>query len=644
MRTARRSPSKPAENFRKPVKKILSLNTGEMEAMLIDETQGGVEASRIRRMLPETAQENPKYEDLFDFAPLAYVTLDQKGNILEANQTSASLLGLEKSSLSRLPFHRFIAPEYSSTFASVIQRAIQSQGTDSCRLKLLGSGGRPLDVQIAIMAVPDHDGVVDHCRLCVTDITQLMRDEGLAYLSTFPMLSPTPIIEVDPAGAIHFMNPSAERLFPDLRQLGLKHPWFAEWEGVNQALREGKSKETTREIPIGDKWFGQTFYLIEDTGRIRTYGREISKRKKLDDALQKSEERFRSLFNAMAEGFALHEIVCDEQGSPSDYRFLEINPAFEALTGLKREDIIGRLYKEVLPNDDPKWLKIYGDVTVTGNPVHFENYSPVLKKHFEVFAYRPAPRQFAVIFNDVTMRKQSEKELRAKTRQLEYANKELESFSHSVSHDLRAPLRAIDGFARMILRKHEQDFDDETRDKFNVIRANAQKINILIENLLTFSGINGARLAIFRINMDVLVREVWDEMKSIFPDQPMDLKITCLPEVKGDRALIRQVFHQLLSNAVKFTRIQEEPHVEVGGYEEGPDVIYYVRDRGIGFDMKYHDKLFDVFQRLHPDSDYKGMGVGLALVKRIIHRHEGRVWAEGEIDQGACFYFALPKV
>jgi PAS domain S-box-containing protein len=364
---------------------------------------------------------------------------------------------------------------------------------------------------------------------------------------------------------------------------------------------------------------------------------------KAREALKESEERYRSLFSAMTDGFALHEIICDDKGKPRDYRFLDINPAFERLTGLKREDVVGRTVSEVLPDNDAYWVEIYGKVALTGESVHFENYASVLDRHYEVFAYRPAPRQFATIFTDITERKQSERTLEERTAQLEEANKELESFSYSVSHDLRAPLRAVDGYARMILRKQGDKFDEDTMRKFNEIRSSAQMMGRLIDDLLSFSRLGRKHMSIAKMNMDDLVREVWKEVQAINSDRNMMLTVNSIPPGYGDRMLIKQVYSNLLSNAVKFTKYRSPALIEVGGYEDGDDKVYYVRDNGVGFDMAYYDKLFGVFQRLHSPDDFEGTGVGLATVQRIIHRHGGRVWAEGTLDEGAAFYFTLPQ-
>jgi PAS domain S-box-containing protein len=243
---------------------------------------------------------------------------------------------------------------------------------------------------------------------------------------------------------------------------------------------------------------------------------------------------------------------------------------------------------------------------------------------------------------DITLRKEAEKELMERAGQLEEVNKDLESFGFSIGHDLRAPLRAITGYAQMILKKQGERYDEETRRRFQMITDNAEAMGRLIDDLLAFSRLGSQAVAKTSLDMEKLAGEVWQELRNINPGREMTLKIGPMPTTCGDRALIRQVYSNLLGNAVKFTQGRDPAMVEAGSCIQDDETVYYVRDNGIGFDMRFYDKLFGVFQRLHGDEEYKGTGIGLALVQRIILRHGGRLWAEGEVDKGATFYFTLP--
>jgi signal transduction histidine kinase len=240
-------------------------------------------------------------------------------------------------------------------------------------------------------------------------------------------------------------------------------------------------------------------------------------------------------------------------------------------------------------------------------------------------------------------RDELEQRVRDRTAQLEAANKELEAFSYSVSHDLRAPLRAIDGFSRIILEDYLDKLDDEGRRVLNVIRGNTKRMAQLIDDLLVFSHLGRQEIRISDVDMGKLAKNAFKELNLIIPERKIHFSIKPLSPIHGDQAMIRQVLINLLSNAVKFTRPKENATIEVGGGREGNENIYYVKDNGVGFDMQYVDKLFGVFQRLHSAAEFEGTGVGLAIVQRIIHRHGGRVWADGKVGEGSTFYFSLPR-
>ena len=238
-------------------------------------------------------------------------------------------------------------------------------------------------------------------------------------------------------------------------------------------------------------------------------------------------------------------------------------------------------------------------------------------------------------------RQRAEKELIKRTTQLETANKELEAFSYSVSHDLRAPLRAIDGFSRVILEEYKDKLDDEGKRYLNIVRDNTQKMGQLIEDLLALSRLGRKEMQVSRIDMAKLAKTVFDELKDANPGRNIQLEIKTLPPAYGDQAMIHQVFVNLLSNAIKFTQFKEKAVIEIGFNTQMNENVYYVKDNGVGFDMQYLNKLFGVFQRLHSAEDFDGTGVGLAIVQRIIHRHGGKVWAEGKVNEGATFYFNI---
>jgi len=237
-----------------------------------------------------------------------------------------------------------------------------------------------------------------------------------------------------------------------------------------------------------------------------------------------------------------------------------------------------------------------------------------------------------------------EAQVAQRTKALEGTNAELESFSYSVSHDLRAPLRAIHGFARILLEDHHANLEPEAQRLLGVIDQNTRRMGQLIDDLLAFSRLGRKEIGAAPVDMEELARAVADEVRrtDVGRTGTLAIQIDPLPPAHGDRPLLRQVLSNLLQNAAKFTRDRAEARVEVGSRWDSGETVYFIKDNGAGFDARYADKLFGVFQRLHSTEQFDGTGVGLAIVKRIVQRHGGRVWAEGKVDHGATFYFTLP--
>ncbi|HET6282102.1 MAG TPA: ATP-binding protein [Polyangia bacterium] len=249
----------------------------------------------------------------------------------------------------------------------------------------------------------------------------------------------------------------------------------------------------------------------------------------------------------------------------------------------------------------------------------------------------------ALAINNGRLLEDLERRVSERTKELESANRELEAFCYSVSHDLRAPLRAIDGFSQILEEDHGKFLDPNGRGVIETIRRNARRMAQLIDDLLRFSRLGRQAMNPTRVPMRAMVESLTEELRTTEPSRTLDIRIGPLPPALCDKDLIRQVWINLLGNAVKYTRGRSTAVVEVDGVLDGAEIRYTVKDNGAGFDPQFTSKLFSVFQRLHNASQFEGTGVGLALVERIVSRHGGRVWAEGRLEEGATFGFALPQ-
>jgi PAS domain S-box-containing protein len=373
--------------------------------------------------------------------------------------------------------------------------------------------------------------------------------------------------------------------------------------------------------------------------------------------LHESEERNRVTLQTAMDGF----FRTDVQG-----RFLEVNETYCRMSGYSEQELLTMNMGDISAQRTAEMVAAEIRRAAEEGSQRFESVHR--RKDGSLFdveisaQYQPVAGGQAVVFvRDITERKRAEealqnlmadlesrvkertKELSEANESLESANKELESFSYSVSHDLRAPLRAIDGFSMMVLQGYADKLDDEGRRKLNVIRANTQQMGRLIDDLLAFSRLGRKELVTARLDMEALVRSVWRELTLANPERRIQFSVQRLPPAAGDQALIKEVVANLLSNAIKFSKYRDTATIEVGAYPEEKGNVYFVKDNGVGFDMRYHDKLFGVFQRLHSADEFEGTGVGLAIVERIVHRHGGRVWAEGKEGEGATFYFTLTR-
>ncbi len=397
--------------------------------------------------------------------------------------------------------------------------------------------------------------------------------------------------------------------------------------------------------------------LAGDLGFGLTVLRARVGRKQAELALSLREREYRTLVQNIPDLIVRYD---------TDLRRTYVNPAWESASGLSVGDVVdvpmADMPKGTNPVDDEYVAKLRRVLeTGTHQAIEFNWVNArgvtLYLQYLLVPEFDRNGRVASVLAvgHDITKRRQAEEEIHRlnqeleqrvveRTAQLEVANKELEAFAYSVSHDLRAPLRHIDGFVSLLKKKSAAGADEQSRHYMDTISAAARRMGTLIDDLLSFSRMGRAEMTRTEIELGELVQEVIKEFEPETKGRAVDWRVEALPVINGDRAMLRMVLMNLISNALKFTQPRERAQIEVGCLpEQATETVVFVRDNGVGFDMQYAGKLFGVFQRLHGVEEFEGTGIGLANVRRVISRHGGRTWAEGKVDGGATFYFTLPQ-
>jgi signal transduction histidine kinase len=426
----------------------------------------------------------------------------------------------------------------------------------------------------------------------------------------------------------------------------------------------GKAYDLEFEITSYDgqkKWIQTTAQALRDRqgNIVKVLGNiiDISERKQQEKAIRESQQKYYKLFSSMTESFVYLKVVEDDLGNAIDFEILELNDSFESLCGIKKEELVNKSINKALPGsciDGIDWFEVHTQAIQSRKSFAFEYCMKEKNKWFSISVYSPQAGYFATLFHDITQQKlaeeslnelnmQLESKVNMRTRDLEESNKALQAFSYSVSHDLRAPLRAINGFSNILLSDFAPKLGTEGRRLLSVISDNAVKMDDLINGLLSMAKVAKSELQKSIINTHAMVLEC---LQSLVPEGVKDryiIDLEELPEVYGDPVLIRQVWYNLIENALKFSQTRDQIRIKISGKSTDQFVEFGIRDNGVGFSSEHKDKLFHTFQRLHHPSEFEGTGIGLALVERIIQKHGGKVWAEGEPDQGARFFFSLPK-
>ena len=455
---------------------------------------------------------------------------------------------------------------------------------------------------------------------------------------------------------------------------------------MGEKVHSFETRRVTKNGRILDVWLTVT-KVLDDAGKpigIASTERDITERKKAEAELRETAEYLQNLIDYANAPI----VVWDPQ-----FKITRFNHAFEKLTGRSTAKVLGKQLEILFPSAQAKASMELIRRTRTGERMEVvelaiqhvdgsvytvlwnsatlfskDGRAPVatiaqgqditeLKRTVEkiennnkelIFQNEEKEKraaELAIANKEIKkLNEELEERVRQRTALLTAAMQESEAFSYSVSHDLKAPLRAMSGFASILSEDYAPKLDDEGRRVVDVIKSNAGIMARLIDDLLSLSHLGRQAMKIADIDMTELARGVCKELQDSLPhDRRIEVTVKALPNARADHVLVKQVFINLIGNAMKFTSPKDKAVIEIGGYDEDREHVYYVKDNGAGFDMKYADELFGVFQRLHAQEEFSGNGIGLAIVNRAIHRHGGTVRAEAEVDKGAAFYFTLPK-
>jgi PAS domain S-box-containing protein len=601
--------------------------------------------------------------------------MDSEARIVDVNETACRMLGYTRQELLNLSVSD-IDPAFSIDQWPETWKHIKKAGKLTVETKHQTKDGQIIPVEVIANYIEFGGRELD-CAV-VRDITERKRVEAELRTSEarYRALVESQIDLISrylPDTTLTFVNDAYCQFFGKTREELIGHSYlFMIAPEFRELVRKETEELAKNPRPLAGEylnyrhdgkecWIQWVIQCIADeNGRVvelQAVGRDITERKQAEEALEKSEERLRLALEATADG------IWDWDPRTGQAYF---SPRYYTMMGYEPDEFPSTYdsWQQLLHSDDAEAAeKTVQQALAEHTPFAIEfrfkakngDWRWILSrgKIVELDAAGKAVR-VAGSHTDITDRKQVEAEIRRlneeleqrvhdRTAQLEAANKELEAFSYSVSHDLRAPLRAIDGYTRILVEDYEPSLDAEGRRVCGVIRDQTRQMGQLIDDLLAFSRLSRISMQASLIDMEMLVNSVFHELTTPEERERIDFQRGSLPPAVGDPALIRQVWTNLLSNAIKFSAKQTQAVINVGSGQDDGVTSYYVRDNGVGFDMQYADKLFGVFQRLHSNREFEGTGVGLAIIQRIIHRHGGRVWAKAEVDRGATFYFTLPE-
>lgn len=626
----------------------------------------------IHRDITERKREASREQlaSIVDYSDDAIIAKDLDGIILSWNKGATRIYGYSSEDVKGKSISILIPPERPDELTSIMESLRQGETIDHFETERVRKDGKRIYVALTISPIRDAEGRLTFASTIARDISESKRTEQALRKSeqryrllfernlagVFRSTLDGRIVNCNEACARIFGYASAEEMIAP----GAGELYFsaADREALVARLRE-KHTLNNFETCIRRKdgspvWILENVSLVADEEGpvIEATFSDITERKLAEEALRDNEKRFRALIENSADGIAL----VGPEGT-----FLYSSPTTERILGYSVEEFSGRNVFELIHPEDLESIGHQFQQLIRGPGTtwmgqfryrHKDGSWRWIEGVGNNLLAESSVQAIVVNYRDITERKRAEEEVRRlneelerrvreRTAELEAINKELEAFTYSVSHDLRSPLRHIDGFSRILVEELGPRLDPGAQHYLERIQEGAQRMGCLVDDLLNLTRVGRRELSRQVTGLNSLVEEVVEDLKRETNGRKVEWQISRLPFVECDPALMRQVFTNLLSNAVKYTRPREQAVIEVGQMMVNGQPVVFVRDNGVGFSMKYADKLFGVFQRLHRAEDFEGTGVGLATVQRIIHKHGGRIWAEAELEKGATFFFTV---